>query len=330
MDRQADLPHSAPGGLRAVLEASAAAARGNEAATLAVVVATEGSTYVRPGALALFGGAASQVGWFSGGCLEPDIERHARQAAAHSRMAWLDIDTRSDEDLLSGSAVGCRGRLRIALLPLRALPGWSDAVAHWQHEALPLRLTLRGDGEVTAVVGDQRQRWSLDPDATADASVAAEYAFDIAPAPSVLVFGAGPESATLLPLLRQLGWRVTLVERRPRWVDAGALADAAVIATPAAAAEQLSLHVDAALVMHHHFELDREALDALASTSIAFIGLLGPPRRREDLFRILSPSVRERLGPRLHSPVGLDLGGHGPEAIALSIAAQLHQHRHTP
>jgi xanthine/CO dehydrogenase XdhC/CoxF family maturation factor len=28
--------------------------------------------------------------------------------------------------------------------------------------------------------------------------------------------------------------------------------------------------------------------------------------------------------------VGLDLGGHGPEAIALSIAAQLHAYRHSP
>ncbi|MFQ6312721.1 XdhC family protein [Lysobacter capsici] len=32
--------------------------------------------------------------------------------------------------------------------------------------------------------------------------------------------------------------------------------------------------------------------------------------------------------PRLHSPIGLKLGGEGPEAIALSIAAQLHSHRH--
>jgi xanthine dehydrogenase accessory factor len=37
----------------------------------------------------------------------------------------------------------------------------------------------------------------------------------------------------------------------------------------------------------------------------------------------LSDDVREALSPRVRSPVGLDLGGHGPEPIALSIAAQL-------
>ena len=51
--------------------------------------------------------------------------------------------------------------------------------------------------------------------------------------------------------------------------------------------------------------------------------LLGPVRRREDLFRVLPRDARDALLPRLRSPIGLKLGGTGPEAIALSIAAQL-------
>jgi xanthine dehydrogenase accessory factor len=50
-------------------------------------------------------------------------------------------------------------------------------------------------------------------------------------------------------------------------------------------------------------------------------------RRREDLFRVLPLAAREALLPRLRSPVGLKLGGQGPEAIALSIAAQLQAQR---
>jgi xanthine dehydrogenase accessory factor len=73
--------------------------------------------------------------------------------------------------------------------------------------------------------------------------------------------------------------------------------------------------------------LDREALDALAGSELPFIGLLGPARRREDLFRVLPPAAREALLPRLRSPVGLKLGGQGPEAIALSVAAQLQAYR---
>lgn len=315
-----------PGAMRAVLEASATALQRGEQAALAVVVATEGSTYVRPGAMALFG-SDMQVGWLSGGCLEPVIAQRALQAAEQARLDWLDIDTRDDEDLLSGSALGCRGRLHIALLPLQSLPGWDDVASHWLRAGSPLHLRIGGDGEVGVATAALQQQWQL---ATAAAKAAA-WQLEIAPPPSVLILGAGPETPTLLPLLRTLGWVTTLVERRPRWKGMATLADAAVEQAPDAALARLRVSAfDAALVMHHHFELDRETLAAVWSHDIGFIGLLGPPRRRDDLFRVLAPHAREALAPRLRSPVGLDLGGHGPEAIALSIAAQLHAFRHAP
>lgn len=314
-----------PGGMRAVLETSARPAQG--AAALALVLETAGSTYVRAGALALFGDGM-QAGWLSGGCLEPDIARHALEAAARRRIGWLEIDTRSDEDLLSGSAVGCRGHLRLALLPLSLLEGWTGLVDAWRDGAGTLEIALQADGRMTMSVGPQ----SLDRDLPADAlpwsDAPSRWHVSIAAPYSVLVLGAGPETPTLLPLLRALGAITTLVERRPRWIGAGALADVALAQTPSQALAMPSRRHDAALVMHHHFELDREALQALAGSDIGFVGLLGPVRRRDDLFRVLPASAREALLPRLHSPVGLHLGGTGPEAIALSIAAQLQRHLH--
>ncbi|MGO4263423.1 XdhC family protein [Lysobacter sp. TAB13] len=325
-------PRLASGGMRAVIETSAAAAARGDPATLAVVLETEGSTYVRPGALALFGAREGQIGWLSGGCIEPDIELRATEAAQSQGIEWMDIDTRSDEDLFAGSAVGCRGRLRLALLPLAALRGWPALIDEWQRGHGDLRLDIRGAGAVSAAVGEERLRWTLPvntPPWPADAP--GEWKLEIAAPPSVLVFGGGPETPTLLPLLRTLGWMTTLVERRPRWSGLGALADHALARSPAQALATARAH-NAALVMHHHFELDREALEHLAETSggqgIGFVGLLGPTRRREDLFRVLPASARDSLLPRLHSPIGLPLGGDGPEAIALSIASQLQQHLH--
>lgn len=319
------------GGARAVLEASVAAVRRGDAVSLALVIETEGSTYVRAGAMALFGGSDGQVGWLSGGCLEPAIERSAIEAAQQLRIEWLDIDTRDDEDLFAGSAIGCRGRLRIALLPLQSLSGWAELVAAWRAGAGPLRIGVEANGGISCgLAGNAAQHWLLPAAAPPmDWADVDAWQVEIAAPPTVLVLGAGPEAPMLLPLLRGLGWMTTLVERRPRWKALAALADVVLEQAPEAALLSLLVdRFDAALVMHHHFELDREALAALAASDIAFIGLLGPPRRRDDLFRVLSADARAALLPRLHSPVGLDLGGHGPEAIALSIAAQLHAHRH--
>ncbi|MCE4348429.1 XdhC family protein [Xanthomonas hortorum pv. cynarae] len=80
---------------------------------------------------------------------------------------------------------------------------------------------------------------------------------------------------------------------------------------------------DAVLLMHHNFELDLESLQALAASSCAFVGLLGPARRREDLLKFVKPDLLAHLIPTLRSPVGLRLGSSGPAGIALSICAEL-------
>ena len=313
---------------RRILETSAAAHQRGDSAALAVVVETEGSTYVSPGAMALFGAREGQVGWLSGGCLEPEIERRAHDAVAHSRIEWMDIDTRDDEDLIGGSALGCRGRLRLALLPLAALRGWPALVEAWRQGQGTLRLSVSSEGEVSAEVGELKQPWRMDAAHSEEFHAsAARWSLTVSAPPAVLVFGAGPETPTLLPLLRNLGWMTTLVERRVRWLTEAHHADALIEASPEAAASMPGQVFDAALVMNHNFEMDREALYALSGGELPFVGLLGPVRRREDLFRVLPATAREALLPRLRSPIGLKLGGQGPEAIALSIAAQLQAYR---
>jgi len=306
------------------IEASLAAASAAQPAVLAVVFATEGSTYVKPGALALFGADGVRQGWLSGGCLEADIAHRADAALQAGQAALMEIDTRGDEDLLSGSAVGCRGRLYLALLPLPLLAGWDEVARGWLSRRGALRLQLEASGQCSALLDQQSWQWDLP--VQSDTRAMPPLHVRIPPPPAVVLFGAGPESETLLPWLRQLGWMTTLVEKRPRWRSQGALADHHIEATPAQAIAD-GIEADAMLVMHHHFELDRETLAALAPHSVSFIGLLGPRRRQQDLFQLLNAEQRQALGTRLRSPVGLRLGGEGPQAIALSIAAQLQHWR---
>lgn len=312
---------------RMVMEAALRALRRGDAATLVVVLETEGSTYARAGAMALFGAADGQAGWLSGGCLEPAIERLASEAAREGRLHWLEIDTREDEDMLSGSAVGCRGLLRLALLPLRQLPDAEAPFAAWQRGRAPLDLKIDRDGAVACIAAGTARDWRLATTAVAWGSTATTWSLHIDAPPEVLVLGAGPETPMLLPLLREMGWKTTLAERRERWRGQARFADRHLDATPTEAV-RADQAFDAVLVMHHNFELDREALDALATSALPFVGLLGPVRRREDLFRVLPASHRAALAPRLRSPIGLKLGGQGPQAIALSIAAQLQAYLH--
>ncbi len=318
-----------PGSARGVLDAVLRTVRDRGSAALAVVLETEGSTYAKAGALAYFGTVPRQIGWLSGGCLEPEIERRAAVVAASSAFDVMDIDTRDDEDLFSGSAIGCRGRLRLLLLPIQQLHCSDELIEAWRNGAGALCIAMQDDGLVHWQVGAISQSWQLQRVETAGHLVPAAGQVRLARPASLLILGAGPEASVLLPQLRMLGWFSTVVERRERWQDHLALADVALLESPQRAIERARPgQFNAALVMHHHFELDRQALHDLAATDIPFIGLLGPIRRREDLFKLLPPAVIDALAPRLHSPVGLDLGGLGIESIALSIAAQLQSHLH--
>jgi xanthine dehydrogenase accessory factor len=74
--------------------------------------------------------------------------------------------------------------------------------------------------------------------------------------------------------------------------------------------------------MSHNLEADRAYLKTVAGSPIEFIGLLGPPHRRDRLLGEIGDDA-SKLGDRLHAPVGDQIGGRGPAAIALEIAAEL-------
>ncbi|MCJ8272290.1 MAG: XdhC family protein, partial [Psychrosphaera sp.] len=58
------------------------------------------------------------------------------------------------------------------------------------------------------------------------------------------------------------------------------------------------------------------------NSDIQYIGLLGPAKRRDKLLKDCDTTI-EAQKSRLFGPVGLKLGGHSPESIALGIVAEI-------
>jgi xanthine dehydrogenase accessory factor len=139
--------------------------------------------------------------------------------------------------------------------------------------------------------------------------------------------GAGPEAQPLLQLACGLGWRSLVVDHRLAALEPlSALCDRIVDARPAEALARCSdWPIDACVVMTHSAAGDLEALRALACVPVPYIGLLGPASRRNELLRCLGKHDRAAILSRLHAPAGIKLGGHGPELVALSVAAELQQ-----
>lgn len=83
----------------------------------AFVVATQGSTYRKPGALMLFSAAGQRCGLLSGGCLESDLQEHALQLLrGKSRTFVKTYDSRGSDDPVWGLGLGCEGLMQVLLL----------------------------------------------------------------------------------------------------------------------------------------------------------------------------------------------------------------------
>jgi xanthine/CO dehydrogenase XdhC/CoxF family maturation factor len=148
------------------------------------------------------------------------------------------------------------------------------------------------------------------------------------PLPLVL-FGAGPDAVPVVRLARHLGWHVTVVDHRPAFASADRFpeADAVVLAHPAEITSRLDLgpHT-AAVVMTHKYLHDIELLRHLLPLTLRYLGLLGPKTRSRRLLDELEQQGTrpcDELHPRIHGPVGLDVGAETPEEIALSMLAEI-------
>src|ERR1700752_3661008 len=108
--------------LLAFFEARRAAARPLVSAT---VIATEGSTYRKPGARMLIDDRGEACGLLSGGCLEGDLAEHAREVLTSGRARLVEYDLRSSDDLVWGLGLGCEGAMTIFLQRISPAAGYT-------------------------------------------------------------------------------------------------------------------------------------------------------------------------------------------------------------
>lgn len=286
---------------------------------LATLVAVEGASYRRPGARLLLDRSGPLRGSLSGGCLEGEVQARGLEVLASGRPRLLRYDLRGDADLVWGSGSGCEGVLDILVEPLTGFPDWMA----WIEEAWTSRTTLRIRTDLSP---ERLGTRSIPSDPGASAPGRQEAFFEHFPPPIALwILGAGDDSRPLVRMAKELGWTVGLLDHRPAFARTERFpeADAVWAGPPAATLPTLALDARSAVVlMTHHYAKDLEALRLLLPSAAGYLGLMGSRARSAKLLAELA-SEGLRADGRLHTPVGLDLGGQDPETLALAILAEI-------
>ncbi len=293
---------------------------------LATVVAVNGSA---PRALQakMIVTQDSIVDTLGGGGLEHDVVNTARQLLNGEIAATVSKEVKPKVDETDGEST---------LIPSKAVR--RDAV-YTKHYPLGAKLAQCCGGSVTVMF----------------------ECFNVTPPMSVLVFGAGHVASALMTILAELPCQVDWVDSRPEMfkrylVDESTTNQSKLYNLPA----HIRPHIDDEpvdfvrpfieqggqrfiLVMTHDhsvdFELVRAALDTIYDTSSSedqcsdisapYIGCIASATKAKRFRdRLMQRGYSEQLVNQLVMPIGLQVGGKEPMAVAVSIVAQLLQQYH--
>jgi len=340
--------------LKTILEAFRKIDFRQHKAALATVVRVHGSSYRSPGARMLITDDGKWTGCISGGCLEGDALRKARQVMLDKKPLTVTYDTREESTQSLGIGLGCNGVIDVFIEPIE--PTSPDNPMQVVKKILSCnepvllatvckgnsagnKLLINQEGTTLFTTVNQEMEFAVKPEllklpAAGSSKVKAFGASDvflelIQPSISLILFGGGFDARPVCSLASTLGWEVQVTDE--------CVAHIAPVFFPSAGKLSLCQRefierdvaitpFTACVLMSHNYEYDRDVLKKLLNTSTPYIGILGP-RKRFDKMR--DEFVREGLEltaddlHRIHSPIGLDIGAETPDEIALSILAEI-------
>ena len=328
-------------------------------AALATVVKVRGSSYRSPGARMLITDDGKWIGSISGGCLEGDALRKARQVMTDNRPMTVTYDTREESNQNLGIGLGCNGVIDVLIEPIN-ISEENNPVSLFEKfistkEPLTLatifnakagvgeKIIAHATGEIQSyfsnvvlskvVTNDLLELFNTKKSeaktfTTADGETEVFMEL-VQPNVSLIIFGGGFDARPVSQLAKTLGWDVQVTDE--------CVAHIAPLFFPTA--DKLSLcHRDfidrdfeitpftACVLMSHNYEYDRDVLKKLIKTDTPYIGILGPRKRFDKMLVDFSaqglPFQAEDIH-RIHSPIGLDIGAETPDEIAVSIIAEI-------
>lgn len=306
----------------------------NDKWVLAVITKIQGSSYRKTGAMMLFHWLGKSIGLVSGGCLEGDLLRHAQRAIQQDQAINITYDASDESD--ASYQLGCGGIVDLLLIPVTAennylhLQRLKEQLTSTNCEYhLPLVESGTQASSIVANVLPISNTADYDFSKSTYSNPSQSAALTMLQIPCrtrfhLAIFGGGLDAQPLAMMAIQLGWKVTVFDERSSYAHQHHFPNVHIIKHPIAQLDnEKLLNIDAVVVMQHNLTLDALALKLISQSNQAYIALLGPHHRRDQVFSKANITLDDFKG-FFSAPAGFDIGGELPESIALSILAECH------
>ncbi len=322
-----------------------------EGVAMATLVRIRGSAPRLPGARLICTADGAMSGSVSAGCVESDVFERALQVLAEGRPALANYGI-ADE---SAFAVGlsCGGSIDVLIEPFVGDEVWGAlregvelrrpvclAVALGPDDLLGRRFCIDSDGNRVGSIDDSIDA-ELEVEARAlvaggeakvvtvlrDGAQVEVFVEPLLPPRRLYLIGANHIAIPLCRMAKTMGYEVIVIDPRSVFATRERLpeADELLHAWPVEVLDEVRLDPFSYLVtLTHDPKFDIPALAIGIRSRARYIGALGSRRTHAArLAKLAEDGFSESELARIHSPVGLDLGGRGPEEIALSILSEM-------
>ena len=143
----------------------------------------------------------------------------------------------------------------------------------------------------------------------------------------VVIFGGGHCALALAPLLKSVGFRVTVMDCRPEFATGSRFpwAEQTICGDYLHISDYLTLNEDDyVVVMTNGHSHDFEVQEQVLRNPLAYIGVIGSKTKTATVNqRLRAAGVSENAIQSVHTPIGTAIRAVTPEEIAVSIAGEL-------
>lgn len=145
--------------------------------------------------------------------------------------------------------------------------------------------------------------------------------------PEAVIFGGGHVSRALCPLMKTLGFKVTVVDDRPEFASRTWFPDAdrLVCESLDEALRDIDLgNRSYVMIMTRGHRYDQECLEVVLKKPAAYIGMIGSKTKVQGALSLAKErGFTDDDLKRIYAPIGIDIGAQTPQEIAVSIAAEV-------
>ncbi len=293
---------------------------------LVTVVALDGSSYRRPGVRMLVLENGDMVGAVSGGCVEKEILLQSETVFKTGKAKMMTYDGKY--------RLGCEGVLYILLELFQPDSRFEKAFKSCteQRKSFKIQSFFSKDLECDLQMGSEvvinNETFPVQGKPLKGTESLSVFSQNMPPCFKLVILGAEHDAVQLCKYAALTGWEVTVVSGINEAKSIGNFSGAHQFFSMSP--EDVStLNIDgqtAVVLMSHNFAKDLRYLVALQTFHPAYIGVLGPTKRREDLlsqFIEYCPEINDNFLESIHGPAGIDIGSETPQEIAISIISEI-------